>query len=112
MSYENCQAYFLTMHAHREARILEATRPQREAVDERKRKNCEWKLKSEELKAIFCKPAKLLLKDNKSVARVLHNQFLVSEQLVKQRRKLLQINAPMARLRMRLKNVSLHQEGA
>jgi hypothetical protein len=79
MTYDERQAYFVIKRANREARQLEADRPIREALEERKRKKREWKEKSEEIETIFRKPAKLLQREKKEVLKILDDQLPITE---------------------------------
>jgi hypothetical protein len=75
MSYDNRQAFFKKKHEKREAKQLEANRPQLEAKAELKRKNSEWKDKAQEISDVFCKRTKLVQKDKKQVMKLLEEQF-------------------------------------
>ncbi len=79
MTYKDRQAYFKLKHKKREARIWEATRPAREAKLDKKRKNESWREKSEQLEAIYRKPAKLLQREKKVVADILDAEFPITE---------------------------------
>jgi hypothetical protein len=58
---------------------LEATRPQREAEEERIKNIKEWKESKEAIVSIYKKPKKILGKDRKKVERLLEVQFPVTE---------------------------------
>jgi hypothetical protein len=79
MTYTDRQSYFQIKKLNREARHWVAGQTEREAKDNKKRKSREWREKSEEIQAVFRKPAKLLAKEKKDVARILNIQFAVNE---------------------------------
>jgi hypothetical protein len=79
VTYKNRQAFFKIEHANREAKKLEATLPHRQAKEELKQKNREWKGKAEEISAVFCKRTKLLQREKKQVTKILEEQFPETE---------------------------------
>jgi hypothetical protein len=75
MDYEERKSYIAKKRADREARILEATRPQREALEDRKRKNRQWKQTATEVGDVLLKTAKLTAKEKKAVSARLEKEF-------------------------------------
>ena len=78
MTYDDRKAFFKLKHANREEKILAATLPQREAVHQKKRKERDWREKSDEIKVIYRKSAKLLQREKKKVTQLLDVQFPVT----------------------------------
>jgi hypothetical protein len=56
-------------------KALMSTQPEREAKMETKRKNGEWSENLKVIEGIFRKPAKLLQREKKQVARLLDEKF-------------------------------------
>jgi hypothetical protein len=87
MSYGDRQAYIKLQQEKCEAKILEATRPQREAEEQRIKKIKVWTASKEVIESIYSKPQKILASDRKKVERLLEVNFPVTDRAGKSKEK-------------------------
>jgi hypothetical protein len=79
MTYEERQEFFRLKHIQIDEKAWKATLPEREAKMDKKRKDREWKEKSQVIEAIFRKPDKLFQKERKEARHILEEKFPITE---------------------------------
>ena len=79
MTYKERQEYFKVKRKEMDKKAWISTQPGRDAIIEKKRKESEWKEKSQVIEGIYWKPKKISKKDKNNANQILDKKFPITD---------------------------------